>query len=228
MKKMNNWFKTDTLNSATPGRRRRFTPAAIGTAAVAVAIVGLGFSGTYSGFIASIYNSTNTATTGLLTMSETTTSGTPVTCLSTDGGTASTNTATCATINKLGGQTLTPGQTVNVPISIKNTGTVPAGTFTLTPGACSQTPVGAVYGTATTLCSKINVVITSGATTVFSGTAAQLAVATAATTPALTMPAAPAAGVSVPFNFATTLQASADNTYQSLQASLPLTWTFNS
>ncbi len=40
------------------------------------------------------------------------------------------------------------------------------------------------------------------------------------------MPQAPAAGATVPFNFAVTLDQSAGNTYQGLAASVPMTWTF--
>ena len=179
-----------------------------------------------SGFVASITNSNNTAATGALVMQEQN-SGATVTCLSTDGGSVSTNAATCATINKFGGSTtMTPGNTVTTPITIKNIGTVAATTFTLTPGAtCTQSNSGAQNGTATDLCAKLNVVISSGATTVFSGTLATLAGAAPA---AFTMPAAPAAGVTVPFSFAVTLAPTAGNTYQGLQASLPLTWTFSS
>lgn len=189
-------------------------------------LLSLSLTGTMSGFVASITNSNNTAATGALVMQEQN-SGATVTCLSTDGGSVSTNAATCATINKFGGSTtMTPGNTVTTPITIKNIGTVAASTFTLTPGGtCTQTNSGALNGTAVDLCAKLNVVITSGATTVFSGTAASLATATAA---AFTMPTAPAAGTSVPFSFAVTLASSAGNAYQGLQASVPLTWSFSS
>ncbi|MET0991658.1 MAG: hypothetical protein ABWX66_04625 [Lacisediminihabitans sp.] len=207
--------------------RRRFVPLAIATGVIGAALLATSMSGTLSGFAASITNSSNTTATGALVMQEQSSDATPITCLSTDGGTVSTNTATCSTINKFGGSTtMVPGQTVTTAISIKNVGSVAASTFTLTPGAtCAQGTNGTLNGTATDLCAKLGVVIKSGTATVFSGTAASLAGAAAS---AFTMPAAPAAGVSVPFTIAVTLNAAAGNTYQGLSASLPLTWTFAS
>ncbi len=214
------------LISASP-RRSRIAPLAIATGVLSAVLLSVSMSGTLSGFVASIQNSTNTAATGVLTMQEQN-SGATVTCLSTDGGSVSTNTATCATINKFGGSTtMVPGVTVNTPITIKNTGSVSATTFSLTPGAtCAQSNNGAVNGTATDLCAKLNVVITSGATTIFNGTAASLAAGGIISIPS---PVAPVtAGTTVPINFAVTLAAAAGNNYQGLSASLPLTWTFTS
>lgn len=222
-------------NQPTKKRRVRFAPIAIVTGVVGVALLAVSMTGTLSGFVASITNSTNTAASGALVMQEQN-AGATVTCLSTDGGSVSTNASTCSTINKFGGSTtMVPGQTITTPITIKNIGTVPAGSFTLTPGGtCTQsanTPVNTATTSSTTsgsandFCAKLNVVITSGTVTVFSGTAASLA---GAASSSFTMPAAPAAGVSVPFTFAVTLSSSAGNAYQGLAASLPLTWTFNS
>lgn len=211
---------------AAKTKRARFAPLTIATGVLGAVLLSVSMSGTLSGFVASITNSANTAATGALVMQEQN-AGATVTCLSTDLGSVSTNTSTCSSINKFGGSTtMYPGNTVSTPITIKNVGTVAASTFTLTPGAtCTQSNNGALNGTATDLCAKLNVVITSGALTVFSGTAASLAGALPA---AFTMPAAPAAGVSVPFTIAVTLSSAAGNTYQGLAASLPLTWTFAS
>jgi hypothetical protein len=209
-------------------RRLRFAPVAIAAGVLGAVLLSVSMTGTLSGFVASITNNTNTAATGALVMQEQN-AGATVTCLSTDGGSVSTNTATCSTINKFGGSTtMVPGQTVSTPITIKNVGSVPASTFTLSTGtACSQVNNTATTynGTATDLCAKLNVVITSGATTVFSGTAAALGTATASS---FTMPTAPAAGVSVPFTIAVTLLSTVGNTYSGLSASVPMTWTFNS
>ncbi len=207
-------------------RRIRLTPITIAAAVLSAGLLSLSMTGTLSGFTASITNSANTAATGTLIMQEQN-SGATVTCTSTDGGSVSSNTSSCSTINKFGGSTtLVPGQTITTAITIKNIGSAPASTFTLTPGAsCTQSNSGSNNGTATDLCAKLAVVITSGGTTVFSGTAATLA---GAASSAFTMPAAPAAGATVPFSFAVTLNSSAGNTYQGLAASVPLTWTFAS
>ena len=211
-------------NRISPVKRLRFAPVALIAGIFAAVLLSLSLTGTLSGFAASITNSSNTAASGTLVMQEQNANAS-VTCLSTDGGSVSTNSATCSTINKFGGSTtMTPGVTVNTPITIKNTGTSAASTFTLTPGAtCTQSANGTQNGTATDLCSKMNLVITSGSTTVFSGALASFKGAAAS---AFSMPAAPAAGASVPFNFAVTLDNSAGNTYQGLAASVPMTWTF--
>ncbi|GAA4265670.1 hypothetical protein [Frondihabitans peucedani] len=210
---------------ATKAKRLRFAPLAIATGVLGAVLLSVSMSGTLSGFVASITNSTNTAASGALTMQEQN-AGAAVTCSSTDGGTVSTNTATCATINKFGGSTtMIPGQTVSTPITIKNTGTVAASTFTLTPGAsCTQSNNGALNGSATDLCSKMTVILTNttAGTTVYSGTLANLAAGGA-----IALPAA-AAGATTGFTFAVTLPSTAGNTYQGLAASLPLTWTFTS
>lgn len=207
-------------------KRVRFTPIAIGAAALAAVLLSLTMTGTLAGFTASITNNTNTAASGSLVMQEQNSGGT-VTCLSTDGGTVSTNTATCSTINKFGGSTtMVPGQTTNTTVTIKNVGTVTPSTFTLTPGAaCTQSNSGTQNGSATDLCAKLNLVITNTTTTqvLYSGTLAALANAAAIT---ITTPPGPA--VTDTFTFALTLNSSAGNTYQGLQASLPLTWAFAS
>ena len=108
-------------------------------------------------------------------------------------------------------------------ITIKNTGTAPAATFTLTPGVCAQSVNGSVNGTALDFCTKVNVKITVGGATpaVYTGTAAAL------TAPiALAAPVAPGATVAIQFDV--TLDTTAGNTYQGLKASQPLTWTFSS
>lgn len=213
-------------NSSHHGKRVRFAPLTIGTGVLAAAVLALTMSGTLAGFTASINNNTNTAASGSLVMQEQN-SGATVTCLSTDLGSVSTNASTCSTINKFGGSTtMVPGQLVTTTVTIKNVGSAPAGSFTLTPGAtCAQTNNGALNGTAIDLCAKLNLVITNTTTSqvVYTGTLAALAGAAAIT---ITTP--PAAGVTNNFSFGLTLAAASGNTYQGLQASLPLTWAFAS
>ncbi|GAA1341194.1 hypothetical protein [Arthrobacter roseus] len=205
-------------------KRRRFTPAVLAAGVLGTLLLSLSMTGTLSAFTAQITNNTNTAASGSLIMKETSSDGVKE-CLSTGIGTTVTNNAaTCSTINKFGGSNaMLPGTKVTTQINIQNVGTAPASTFTLTPAACTQAKVGTYSGTATDLCAKMNIVIKSGAATVFTGTLAGLA----ASTPAITMPPAPAAGVSVPFTFDVTLDAAAGDTYQGLQASMPLVWTFS-
>lgn len=209
-------------------KRLHFAPIAITTGVLATALLSLSMTGTLSGFIATITNDTNTAASGSLVMQET--GPAAATCTSSTGG-LGTNSATCSTINKFGGlTTMVPGQSVTTTVTITNLGSVTGKNFTLAaPSACVQSANGAINGSALDLCSKLNVVITSGTSTpVFSGTAANLANATALTTPAITQPANLAPGASLAFNFTVTLDSSAGNTYQGLGATMPLVWSFTS
>ena len=138
----------------------------ISTGIVGALLVAFTFTPTFAGFAASIQNTINSASTGTLTMKET--SGT-YTCNSTDGAGATTNSATCSTINKYGGTSTPlvaggPAQTTN--ITLQNTGSVAATSFSLNPGTCSQSPVpgASLAGSATDLCSKVKVAIKSGRT----------------------------------------------------------------
>jgi hypothetical protein len=205
--------------------RRVAVPAVI-AGGIGSLLLAFSMTPTFSALSAAIQNSTDTAGTGALIMQEANSTGT-ILCNSTDGGSISTNSATCATINKYGGNlAMVPGQTVTTAITIKDTGTVAATAFTLTPGACTQSNNGTANGTATDLCTKINIVITSGSTTVFTGTAAALTSGGAINVLAKLGTSSVASGASVPFSFAVTLDSSVGNTYQGLQISQPLTWNF--
>lgn len=148
------------------------------------------------------------------------------TCNSTDGGSVSTNSATCSTINKYGGNLgMVPGQAVTTNLTIKDTGTVAASQFTLVGGACTQQNNGTANGTAADLCGKYNIVIKSGSSTIYSGTAAALAGQTIDVLNKIGASSV-AAGATVPIVITATLDATAGNTYQGLKISQPLTWTF--
>lgn len=235
-------------DSPAPKHRRsaarvRLAPAAVIAGVAASAAIAMSMTGTLGAFTAQIINSTNNAATGYLTMQETgsaSTGGASVVCNSTDSTTLSNNSATCATINKYGGgTTLVPGGSVSTSFTIKNTGSVPANTFTLAPGACSQTTSPAAptvngstaSGTATDLCSKITLAATEtigsgSAQTVVNGTT----LATLGTGGTVTLNGPIPAGTVATFNFTLTFASSGsnatDNTYQALQARQQLTWTF--
>jgi len=177
---------------------------------------------TFSALTASIQNSTNTAGIGTLIMQES--DGTN-TCNSTDGGNVSSNSATCSSINKYGGDlAMTPGKVATTNITIKNTGTVAASSFSLTPGTCAQSNNGSANGTATDLCSKLSVVIKSGSTTVYTGTAAGLSTSLNLLT--LLSKSGVAANESVPFVITATMDPNLGNTYQGLKVSQTMTWNF--
>lgn len=221
--------------TSSPRRRRRFTPLLLIAGVGSAIVLSLSMTNTFSAFTAAITNSVNNAATGTMILQET--SGATV-CNSNDtagvnsANTINTNAATCATINKYGGSTTmvpsasntTPTNTVVTAIAFKNTGTGAAGSFTLTPGTCAQTQNGAINGSAADFCSKLQVRIVSGATSVYSGTAAGLTAPI--TLPATLIPAP--GGATVPFTVTVFVDATADNTYQGKTASQTLLWTLSS
>lgn len=219
-------------SSPTPRRaapRRRLTPLALITGVVGAVILAFSMNSSLAAFTAQIVNTINTAAEGTLIMTETGPAPGNVVCTSSSGtnGNVGTNSANCATINKYGGSTtLVPGQSTNVTVTITNSGTAPAATFTLAPGTCTQT--GTVTGSATDLCTQMGIVITQtvGGTTTTVSPAASTLTSIAGTTIPLTNPVA--AGASATFTFKVTLPVGSGNSYQGLQANQQLTWTFTS
>jgi len=204
-----------------PPPRRKFIPLAWIGSLVAVVLLALGVGGSLSAWTASITNTTDTAGTGSLVMEEDGPGGTPV-CLSND------STATCTTINKYGGNlSMVPGQTVTTAITIRNTGTVAASTFTLAAAACTRTPPAAPIGPPIVgnLCAQMQLVITGSTapTALFTGTPAGL---NAGGTINLTQPLA--GGSSEVVTFAVTLPSATDSTFEGITLSQALTWTFTS
>lgn len=217
--------------SKTTLRKRGRLGLVVGSAAASLALA-LSLNPTFSGVIAQITNDNNTAATGTLTMQESSTdsAGNPIICNSTDAN--STNSAVCSTINKYGGTTtpLIPGAApVVTSLNIANTGNIPATQFTLAGGTCTQSAVSgaSTSGTATDLCSKVNIVVKSGDTVIFQGTAAAFQGSTSDILGKLGKSSV-AAGESIPLTVSAQLDASAGATYQGLQISQPMTWTFQS
>jgi hypothetical protein len=211
-------------SSYKPARKRRSVALPVVIAGgLSSLLLAFSLTPTFSALTAAITNTTNTAALGTLIMKETSGSST---CLSTDGGTLYTNSANCTTINKYGGTTtpLAPGGSNTTSVTITNTGTITANTFTLTPGACSQT--GTVTGSATDLCSKMTVVISSGSNTLYTGSLDGLYSGGAIDLKAKLGTQAPNSPVSI--SFVVTVPSSLGNTYQGLGVSQALTWTFSS
>lgn len=180
-------------------------------------LIAFSMTPTFAGLVAKITNSMNTASTGKLVMEEKTKDDS-VTC-TTEGQPG--NTATCATINKYGGTTtpLVPGGTGNVvEINIANKGTIAATSFTVQGGSCTSTP------SDPDLCAKINVKIESGTKTIYNGTAK------AFTSPINILSALSKTTINVnetvPIKITTSLDASADHTYQAETISQPISWQF--
>jgi len=221
----------------TPRSRRKFIPLVAALGAVAALAMAFSWTPANSGFTASINNSNNSVGSGTLLLSETQGA---TTCLSSAAGTVTVaNAGTCATINKFGGSTTAvPGTSYTSTVVIKNTGTLPATTFTLTPAGCTASANGAVNGTDTAgFCGKVNITIadtTGTATCVLPASATACAapsstttLASIGTTPiALAVPLAPNATRT--FTFTVQIDNSATNAHQGLAASEALLWSIAS
>jgi hypothetical protein len=190
-------------------------------------VLALGMTPTLGAFSAAITGDANSAGAGTIVMQEMDSTGT-ITCLSTDEGGVSTNSASCPGINRYGGSVgMSPGDSAVVVTYIRNVGTIAASAFSLTPGGCLQSATGPSSGSATDLCSKIAVSITSGSSTIFSGTAATLGgVGTIDVLSRLGL-ARVQPGLQTTFTVTTTMDPTVDNSYQGLRVSQPMTWTFS-
>lgn len=221
-----------------PKAKRYSLPVAIFLGLLATVIAAFAFVPAQSGFTASINNPNNTFGSGTLLMSE---SQAAVTCLSSDAGITASNAGSCPQINKFGGgMNHVPGEVVKATVTIKNAGTVPANSFTLTPGVCAQSNNGAKNGVATDFCSKINValqdstsaspkcVMPVSASPCAVGPTNNLTLANISSVPlSLEVPLAP--GASRVYDFFLQIdEASTTNAYQGLAASQSLTWAFAS
>jgi len=197
------------------------------SAGVSSLVLALGMTPTFGAFTASISGDVNNAGTGTIVMQETDSSGT-ITCLSTDGGGLAVNAASCSAMNRYGGDMgMRPGDSVGIVTYIRNVGTVAASSFSLTPGVCVQSATGTLSGSATDFCSKITVSITSGLTTIVSGTAAALGgVGTIDVLSRLGL-ARVEAGQQTPLTVTTTMDPTVDNSYQGLKVSQAMTWTYS-
>ncbi len=202
---------TDMSKHRSNNNRKWVVPAVAASAAI-FASLGVGTLGAYT---ASITNDGNQAGAGSLVMQETGpgADGQEVTCTSTDG---EGNAASCTSINKYGGNmAMVPGGEESTTVTIANTGTVPATSFTLTPGQCSAA------GDGPSACGLMTVTITDGGTEIFSGTAEELA---GRGEIQLTAPVEPDA--ERPFTVTVALPESVGNDLQGGTISQPLTWTF--
>lgn len=224
-----------------PARLRRRLAAVPTGALVAAGIGSVLIAGSsvavISGFTASITNSVNTVGSGALIMTETSGANT---CVS-SGSVVTSNTATCSTINKYGASTsAVPGTPISTTVTITDSGSVAANSFTLTAGSCTQSTNGAFNGTDASFCGKVDVTIqeTGKTACVYPASATAVCPATptsagtlaalSGTSPTLT-PVTVAAGAARTFVITVMLDGTtATNADQGLLASQPLTWAFSS
>jgi hypothetical protein len=207
--------------------KRRISLPLVINAGVSSLILALGMTPTFSAFTASISGLANSAGSGTIIMRESNSSGT-ITCLSTDGGGLAQDAASCSGINKYGGESgMSPGSSAIVVTYIQDVGTLAASSFSLTPGACLQSAAGTSSGSATNFCDKITVSITSGSSTIFSGTASALGGTGTIDVLARLGLTKFQLGVQIPLTVTATVDSAIDNSYQGLRVSQSLTWTFS-
>lgn len=219
-----------TTRARHHAKSRRFTLPTVIAGAIGSVLIAFSMTPSFAALTASIDNSTNTAGTGAIIMQETSGANT---CNSTDGGSngISNNAATCTTINAYGGNmAMTAGTVSTTTITVKNTGTLPASAFTLTPGSCTQSNNGSANGSASNLCAMYNISITttSPVATIYSGTAAAMGTSAINLLGATIFNTSSVpAGTSYVFTVTATLSSSATDADQGLMISQPLTWQFS-
>ncbi len=209
--------------SENTSKKRKLSLPLIVAGGVSSLVLALGMSPTFSAFTASITNATNSAGAGTLTMQESSTTGTTVTCDSGLGTNAS------CTINKFTGNlSMYPGQTLNTTVTVKNTGSVPATSFSMTPDTTctpADVPGASVHGTGDP-CTVMTVLVKATAGTTTTNVVSGLTLSAFASGGIVTLPAPVAPGASVTMSFDVTLPSTATNAVQGRQASMPITFTF--
>lgn len=214
--------------------RRRLTPFAILVGLSGSAVLGLGVTGTFSALTATVINSTNTAGTGSIVLTETDSTGSGNVCASTSG---TDNSYTCVTNNKYGGNlSMTPGQTVPTTVRIYSTGSMTPASFNLTPGACALTNPNSNTGN---ICDSLKVSLTctpyaagsaGTAVTVYSAQTLTQINTTGVKDLSACKPATSTAGSTTyaKLDFSIQLDTAAGNSVQNQRVTQPLTWQFSS
>lgn len=200
-------------------KRERIGLAVVG--GVMALMVAFSLTPTFAGIVATITNSVNTASTGTLVMEEKNHDDS-VTCTTTGTGSA-----TCATINKYGGQALAPGGSVTTAIKISNKGSIPANGFTVDGGVCSveNAPGASVSGTGD-LCEQLTVTIRANGSQVWTGTAKAFETTGAHDIKAVVGHAI-AANETVNLEIIAALPSNLNANFQGRQISQPITWQFS-
>ncbi|GAB2984131.1 hypothetical protein [Frigoribacterium salinisoli] len=212
--------------SARP-RRSRTTPLALTTGLVGSTLLALSLTGTLSGFTASITNDPGTAGTGTLAMEQRLVSSDRSTAGTVGATCTSGSSAACTSVDLLGGDLgMTPGgPSSTVAIDIVNTGTTPAGSFTVDLGDCVTTPQpGRATSTSTgELCDHVLVAVSTGGRAVFEGRLTDVQ-----NLAGLPVAPPPGPGGSVRIEVVVRIDGGAGDDVQGLQVAMPVTWRFTS
>lgn len=201
---------------STTGKRARLSlPVVLASASSAVLLAVPVMGSTMAGFGAEIANTVNTAGSGYLELTETNSDGS-VTCVSSVDGLAD-NEAECSTIDKYGAELdMAPGDVVSTTVTLENSGTIDANTFTLTPGACASESTSGAIG-AGELCDHMYVTVSDSSGEVVARTALSAWSGVVNLT-------ALAAGASETFTFDIELDSGAPTSVQGMTLAQILTW----
>lgn len=218
-----------------PTRRRgnMLVWCACGAAAV---LLFLGTNGTLAAWTSAVLtNSTNTAATSTAVILKEANSGGTITCYS---SASSTNSATCATIDKYGGTAtpLTPGSNQVTTVTFSNVGSRAGTSFALAPGTCTQNPTaGSGTPAAANVCTNGDLTVAiscSPGSTYSAGSAWSDLTYSAAAPPTATKTHTAASGdlnaaASWTCQFTVALAAAAGPTDQNITVTQSLQWTLN-
>lgn len=224
----------NTTTEPTPAKRRRSAPVLWGSGALAAAVLVLGVSGTLSSWTSAILtNGDNHAgTTGAVALQETGPDGTGAafTCTT---ATSTDNTASCDQINKYGNggvedTTLQPGDSISTSVTLKNTGSGDATTFTMAPGTCSSvyntgSQLGATPAAGDDLCTELQVAVACTGDATLTVAATNLAAFATTHTLATGLPS----GGSTTCTFTVSLPADAPSRFSGQTATQPIVWTLS-
>ena len=219
-------------STATHVERRRRAGLLWACGVVASATLVLAVNGTLSSWTAAILtndsNSAGSAASVVLKEAGPDSAGSATTC--TTSGTAG-NTATCSTINKYGNggvaaTALAPGGSISTTVTLTNTGSSDASTFTLTPGACSSVyNSGSQNGNAPAvgddLCSQLTVAVSCTGSTL---TVAATTLADLAAHGAYTLTTGLASGASATCAFTVSLPVATPANYSGQTVTQGLAW----
>lgn len=135
--------------------------------------------------------------------------------------------ASCSSIDAFGAApAVGPGRSRETTMVFTNTGSIPATSFAVDAGACSQVSTGRTGGSATDLCDLFTVKLTVPGATVFEGSVAEFG----RTGPIEILDRAGVGlltgGQSIAVTLTLQLSDRADNRYQGLRIAAPISWTF--
>lgn len=218
----------------TPAKRRRSAPVLWGSGALAAVVLVLGVSGTLSSWTTAILTNgdNHVGSTGAVALQETgpDATGAAFTCTT---ETSADNTASCDQINKYGDggvadTTLQPGQSISTSVTMTNTGSGDAATFTMTPGTCTSlyntgSRIGTAPAVADDLCGELQVAVECTGDATLSVAATSLAAFATEHTLATGL----ASGASTTCTFTVSLPADAPSRFSGQTATQPIVWTLS-